>query len=116
VQSAITVGEEGAGDLRGAKYLFARLERMPAARIAIDGAGDDRIVHRALGARRFRITFQGERGHSWAAFGASTRFATGDRHRRRGAWRRRAYSRRVVRQHRWTVVRALTVIVAAASC
>lgn len=64
-----TVGEEGGGDLRGAKHLFANLERPPAGCIAIDGAGDDRIVHRALGARRFRITYRGTGGHSWAAFG-----------------------------------------------
>ncbi|OYV64522.1 MAG: hypothetical protein B7Z72_13125, partial [Gemmatimonadetes bacterium 21-71-4] len=31
---------------------------------------DERIIHRALGARRFRVTFQGPGGHSWAAFGA----------------------------------------------
>ena len=66
---AATVGEEGAGDLRGVKHLFARLDGAPAACIALDGAGDDRIVHRALGARRFRVTFQGCGGHSWAAFG-----------------------------------------------
>jgi acetylornithine deacetylase/succinyl-diaminopimelate desuccinylase-like protein len=66
---AATVGEEGAGDLRGAKHLFARLATMPSACIALDGAGDDRIVHRALGARRFRIVFHGTGGHSWAAFG-----------------------------------------------
>ncbi|MDQ6635300.1 MAG: M20/M25/M40 family metallo-hydrolase [Gemmatimonadota bacterium] len=66
---AATVGEEGAGDLRGAKHLFAHLERTPAACIALDGAGDDRIVHKALGARRYRVTFQGAGGHSWASFG-----------------------------------------------
>jgi tripeptide aminopeptidase len=66
---AATVGEEGAGDLRGVKHLFARLEGNPAACIAIDGAGDDRIVHRALGARRFRVEFHGCGGHNWAAFG-----------------------------------------------
>jgi acetylornithine deacetylase/succinyl-diaminopimelate desuccinylase-like protein len=66
---AATVGEEGSGDLRGAKHLFARLDARPAACIALDGAGDDRIVHRALGARRFRVSFQGAGGHSWAAFG-----------------------------------------------
>ncbi|MDB4883086.1 MAG: peptidase [Gemmatimonadetes bacterium] len=65
---AATVGEEGAGDLRGVKHLFA-LDSAPAACIALDGAGDDRIVHRALGARRFRVTFRGNGGHSWAAFG-----------------------------------------------
>ena len=66
---AATVGEEGAGDLRGAKHLFARLRTTPSACIALDGAGDDRIVHRALGARRFRVVFHGMGGHSWAAFG-----------------------------------------------
>ena len=66
---AATVGEEGAGDLRGAKHLFANLPTTPAACIALDGAGDDRIVHRALGARRYRVTFRGAGGHSWAAFG-----------------------------------------------
>ena len=66
---AATVGEEGVGDLRGAKHLFARLDTLPSACIALDGAGDDRIVNRALGARRYRITFRGEGGHSWSAFG-----------------------------------------------
>lgn len=66
---AATVGEEGSGDLRGAKHLFARLDTSPSACIALDGAGDERIVHRALGARRFRVTFHGTGGHSWAAFG-----------------------------------------------
>ncbi|HEY2066611.1 MAG TPA: M20/M25/M40 family metallo-hydrolase [Gemmatimonadaceae bacterium] len=66
---AATVGEEGVGDLRGIKHLFARLDEIPAACIALDGAGDDRIVHRALGARRFRVTFRGTGGHSWAAYG-----------------------------------------------
>jgi len=66
---AATVGEEGAGDLRGVKRLFAQLDARPAACIALDGAGDDRIVHRALGSRRFRVSFHGTGGHSWAAFG-----------------------------------------------
>lgn len=66
---AATAGEEGSGDLRGAKHLFARLPDIPAVCLVIDGAGDDRIVHRALGARRLRVTFSGAGGHSWAAFG-----------------------------------------------
>ena len=66
---AATVGEEGAGDLRGVKHLFAQMSALPAACIALDGAGDDRIVTRALGARRFRVTFHGAGGHSWASFG-----------------------------------------------
>jgi tripeptide aminopeptidase len=66
---AATTGEEGAGDLRGAKELFATAMSGAAAAIALDGAGDERIVHRALGSRRFRIHFSGAGGHSWTAFG-----------------------------------------------
>ena len=66
-----TVGEEGAGDLRGVKHLFATASALPAACIALDGAGDERIVTRALGARRFHIAFHGEGGHSWASFGVA---------------------------------------------
>jgi acetylornithine deacetylase/succinyl-diaminopimelate desuccinylase-like protein len=64
-----TTGEEGAGDLRGAKHLFASLPDEPAAAIALDGAGDERIVHKALGSRRYRVWYRGPGGHSWAAFG-----------------------------------------------
>jgi acetylornithine deacetylase/succinyl-diaminopimelate desuccinylase-like protein len=44
--------------------------RWPAAVVALDGAGDERIVNRALASRRFRVLFRGPGGHSWAAFGA----------------------------------------------
>jgi acetylornithine deacetylase/succinyl-diaminopimelate desuccinylase-like protein len=66
---AATTGEEGAGDLRGAKHLFSSLGEEPAAAIALDGAGDERIVHKALGSRRYHIAYRGAGGHSWAAFG-----------------------------------------------
>jgi tripeptide aminopeptidase len=78
-----TVGEEGSGDLRGVKYLLngknnavgARdvlpLHDTPIAFIALDGAGLERIVHRALGSRRYRVTVRGPGGHSWAAFGVA---------------------------------------------
>lgn len=68
---AATVGEEGMGDLRGARALFATSGAGAGAHVAIalDGAGDERIVHRALGSRRFRVTFRGPGGHSWAAYG-----------------------------------------------
>lgn len=65
-----TTGEEGAGDLRGARHFFSEHPRIHAA-IALDGAGDDRIVNAALGSRRFRIAFDGPGGHSWSAFGAA---------------------------------------------
>lgn len=66
-----TVGEEGSGDLRGAKYLFEDPAFRPDAFIAVDGAGADRVVHRALGSRRLRAVFRGPGGHSWAAFGVA---------------------------------------------
>ena len=69
VDFVATTGEEGAGDLRGAKQLFAGAARDAGAAIALDGAGDERVVHRALGSRRFRIAFRGVGGHSWTAWG-----------------------------------------------
>lgn len=68
---AATTGEEGAGDLRGARHLFANMDRKPFAALAIDGPGDDRIVHQAVGARRFRLDFSGPGGHSWGSAGAA---------------------------------------------
>lgn len=67
-----TVGEEGTGDLRGVKHLF-RADgpwRGAAAFIALDGSGLRRIVHRAVGSRRFRVHVDGPGGHSWADRGA----------------------------------------------
>src|SRR6266540_2706335 len=37
----------------------------------LEGPGIERIVHRALGCRRYRVTFLGPGGHSWAAFGVA---------------------------------------------
>src|SRR6059036_2146832 len=72
---AATVGEEGSGDLRGVKHLLNGKRETgngkPVAFIALDGAGLERVVHRALGSRRYRVTFRGPGGHSWAAFGVA---------------------------------------------
>src|SRR6266700_3848425 len=49
---AATVGEEGSGDLRGVKHLLNGKREggngKPAGFIALDGAGLERVVHRAL--------------------------------------------------------------------
>ncbi len=66
-----TTGEEGAGDLAGARHLFADPRFRPLAFIALDGAGTERVVHRALGSRRLRAAYRGPGGHSWAAFGVA---------------------------------------------
>ena len=68
---AATVGEEGAGDLRGVKHLMSDGLPRAFAFIALDGAGVERIVHRALGSKRYRATYRGPGGHSWAAFGVA---------------------------------------------
>jgi len=69
---AATVGEEGWGDLRGVKHLLnGKHDVRPAAFIALDGAGLDRVIHRALGSKRYHVTFRGPGGHSWAAFGVA---------------------------------------------
>ena len=71
---AATVGEEGSGDLRGVRHLLGPSGRpavRPSAFIALDGAGIERIVHRALGARRYQVTYAGPGGHSWAAYGVA---------------------------------------------
>jgi tripeptide aminopeptidase len=62
-----TVGEEGLGDLRGVKHLFSAGSpfRSAAAFISLDGAGITRIVNRAIGACRWRVTVTGLGGHSW---------------------------------------------------
>jgi acetylornithine deacetylase/succinyl-diaminopimelate desuccinylase-like protein len=68
---AFTVGEEGSGDLRGVKHLFAAGGRLREAHafVGVDGSGLGRIIHRALGCRRFRITVRGPGGHSWSDWG-----------------------------------------------
>jgi tripeptide aminopeptidase len=70
VSFVATVGEEGIGDLLGAKhYVAARADRIGVF-IALDGAGASRIIHAGVGSRRMRATFRGPGGHSWADFGA----------------------------------------------
>jgi acetylornithine deacetylase/succinyl-diaminopimelate desuccinylase-like protein len=69
IEFVATTGEEGIGDLRGAKHYFSTRGRDAHAMVALDGAGDERIIHRALGSRRFRVSYAGPGGHSWAAFG-----------------------------------------------
>lgn len=68
-----TVGEEGEGNLRGARYLLTESEwasRIDAF-ISLDGPGLERITHRALGSKRWRVRVAGAGGHSWGDFGAA---------------------------------------------
>jgi tripeptide aminopeptidase len=65
------VGEEGEGNLRGMRHLFASSPWRDTIQslLVIDGAGTDTYVNQALGSRRFEITFRGPGGHSWSDFG-----------------------------------------------
>lgn len=66
-----TVGEEGEGNLRGVRHLFDKGEFAGGvdAFISLDGPGLERITHRALGSRRYRVSISGPGGHSWGDFG-----------------------------------------------
>jgi tripeptide aminopeptidase len=66
------VGEEGEGDLRGMRHVFAtpRWRDAIAYSVIVDGAGADTIVAEALGSRRFEVIVRGPGGHSWSDFGA----------------------------------------------
>jgi acetylornithine deacetylase/succinyl-diaminopimelate desuccinylase-like protein len=65
------VGEEGEGNLRGMRHLFASppWKETLQSLLVIDGAGTDTYVTQALGSRRFEVTFRGPGGHSWSDFG-----------------------------------------------
>jgi tripeptide aminopeptidase len=66
------VGEEGEGDLRGMRHVFAtpRWRDAIAYSVIVDGAGTDTVVAEALGSRRFEVIMRGPGGHSWSDFGA----------------------------------------------
>lgn len=72
VEIVATVGEEGEGNLRGARAYFDDAERdgrQSYAAIAVDGPGDRTIVHHAVGSCRVRVHLRGHGGHSWANSG-----------------------------------------------
>lgn len=63
------VGEEGAGNLRGVRALYAEeLKGRESLFISVDGTGTD-VVTAAVGSNRYRVRFQGPGGHSYGAFG-----------------------------------------------
>jgi acetylornithine deacetylase/succinyl-diaminopimelate desuccinylase-like protein len=66
-----TVGEEGEGKVRGMRHLCgpSGLAGQIASFVIVDGANTDHITTRALGSRRFEVTFSGPGGHSWSDYG-----------------------------------------------
>ncbi len=65
------VGEEGEGNLSGMRHLCkqAALGKKIGAFLVLDGASTEHITNRALGSRRFEVTFTGPGGHSWSDYG-----------------------------------------------
>jgi acetylornithine deacetylase/succinyl-diaminopimelate desuccinylase-like protein len=65
------VGEEGEGNLNGMRFLCKQspLAKKFRAFLILDGATTDHITSRALGSRRFEVTFTGPGGHSWSDYG-----------------------------------------------
>lgn len=84
---AFTVGEEGLGNLRGARQACGELE--PARVIAIEGHGLDHVVTEHVGSLRARIVVSGPGGHSWRDRGTPSALhelvALADRLAREGA-------------------------------
>lgn len=65
------VGEEGAGDLRGMRAVFAdpHWRNRIASLLVLDGSGVETVVTEALGSRRFAVRVSGPGGHSWSDYG-----------------------------------------------
>lgn len=64
-----TVGEEGAGNLRGVRHLFTQeMKDSIDYFISVDGTGLG-LTSRAVGSHRYRVTYEGPGGHSYGAFG-----------------------------------------------
>lgn len=66
-----TVGEEGAGDLRGVRYLLTKGQYKDkiTSFFSLDGGGMESITTGGAGSKRYRVTFKGPGGHSYGAFG-----------------------------------------------
>jgi tripeptide aminopeptidase len=60
---AFTVGEEGLGNLRGARQVCSDLS--PVRAIAVEGHGLDHVVIEHVGSLRARLAVTGPGGHSW---------------------------------------------------
>jgi tripeptide aminopeptidase len=66
-----TVGEEGLGDIRGARHLVgSELAGTIDAFVSIDGTGLD-VTATGVGSRRYKVSFAGPGGHSYGAFGTA---------------------------------------------
>ncbi len=61
--------EEGLGNLKGTRRLFADFEGRIARFVSFDGSSFTRLVDRSVGSHRYRVTVRTEGGHSFGRFG-----------------------------------------------
>jgi len=67
-----TVGEEGLGNLRGARHYFSTVPRQDIdCFISLDGCDSERLVVSGLASKRVRVLFRGPGGHSWGDAGTA---------------------------------------------
>ena len=66
-----TVGEEGLGNLKGAKHFFENYSLPVDFFISLDGCDAERLVNVGLASKRIRIFLRGPGGHSWGDAGIS---------------------------------------------
>lgn len=64
-----SVGEEGLGNLCGIRALLETWKGHIDTVIAVEGHGLDEVRTAGIGSTRLEITYEGEGGHSWGAFG-----------------------------------------------
>jgi tripeptide aminopeptidase len=64
-----TVGEEGLGNLIGAREAVDRFRRDLAGFVAVEGHNLGRVTRAGVGSQRWRIRVRGPGGHSWGAYG-----------------------------------------------
>ncbi len=72
---AANVGEEGRGDLRGARRLVKDYARDFDAMIAIEGHQLNRVQMQAVASLRYEVSVETEGGHSWSAYGRTNAIA-----------------------------------------
>ena len=61
--------EEGLGNLKGSRQIIADYGKMITDFISLDGAVLNRVVTRAVGSHRYKVTVRTEGGHSFGKFG-----------------------------------------------
>lgn len=72
---AANVGEEGRGDLRGARRLVKDYARDFDAMIAIEGHALNRVQTQAVASLRYEVSVETEGGHSWGEYGRKNSIA-----------------------------------------